>query len=58
MHDEPGIEAIAVSAPPCGHCRQFLYEFSDGRDIQILLAGSAADRPVGAAAASVWSPRV
>lgn len=42
MHDEPGIEAIAVSATPCGHCRQFLYEFADGRDIEILLAGHPA----------------
>lgn len=42
MHDEPGIEAIAVSAAPCGHCRQFLYEFSDGRDIQIFLPGQPA----------------
>jgi len=37
MHDEPGIDAIAVSAPPCGHCRQFLYEFAEGRDIEIFL---------------------
>jgi cytidine deaminase len=37
MHNELGIEAIAVSASPCGHCRQFLYEFSEGRDIEILL---------------------
>ena len=37
MHDEPGIEAIAVTSTPCGHCRQFLYEFSEGRDIDILL---------------------
>jgi len=42
MHDEPGIEAIAVSAAPCGHCRQFLYEFSEGRDIEILLPGQPA----------------
>ena len=42
MHDEPGIEAIAVSAPPCGHCRQFLYEFAEGRDIEILLPGQPA----------------
>jgi cytidine deaminase len=42
MHDEPGIDAIAVSAPPCGHCRQFLYEFAEGRDIEILLPGQAA----------------
>jgi cytidine deaminase len=25
-HGETGIERIAVSASPCGHCRQFLYE--------------------------------
>jgi len=37
MHDEPGIEAIAVSAPPCGHCRQFLFEFAEGRDIDVML---------------------
>lgn len=42
MHDETGIEAIAVSAPPCGHCRQFLYEFAAGRDIEILLPGEPA----------------
>jgi cytidine deaminase len=44
MHDEPGIEAIAVSAAPCGHCRQFLYEFAEGREIEILLPGQP---PIG-----------
>lgn len=42
MHDEPGIEAIAVSVAPCGHCRQFLYEFAEGRDIEVLLPGQDA----------------
>jgi cytidine deaminase len=42
MHDEPGIEAIAVSAMPCGHCRQFLYEFAEGREIEIFLPGQQA----------------
>ena len=42
MHDEPGIEAMAVSAAPCGHCRQFLYEFAGGREIDILLPGQPA----------------
>jgi cytidine deaminase len=42
MGDEPGIEAIAVSAAPCGHCRQFLFEFAGGSDIEILLPGQAA----------------
>ena len=39
MHDETGIVALAVSAPPCGHCRQFLYEFCEGRDIPIFMPG-------------------
>jgi len=42
MHDEPGIEAIAVSAAPCGHCRQFLFEFAGGRDIEIVARGQPA----------------
>jgi cytidine deaminase len=42
MHDEAGIAAMAVSAPPCGHCRQFLYEFAEGRDIEIFLPGQPA----------------
>jgi cytidine deaminase len=37
MRGETGIEAVAVSAPPCGHCRQFLYEFAQDRDMEILL---------------------
>ena len=44
MHDEPAIEAIAVSAPPCGHCRQFLYEFAEGQDIEIVLPQQPAIR--------------
>ena len=42
MHDERGIQAIAVSSPPCGHCRQFLYEFAEGCDIEIILPGQPA----------------
>jgi cytidine deaminase len=42
MRDEPGIEAIAVTKPPCGHCRQFLYEFAEGRDIEVFLPGQPA----------------
>jgi cytidine deaminase len=35
MHDERGIAAIAVTAAPCGHCRQFMNELAP--DIQILV---------------------
>src|SRR5437660_395256 len=41
MNDDD-IVSIAVTATPCGHCRQFLHEMSGGRRIQILTAGSPA----------------
>lgn len=28
--------AVAVSAPPCGHCRQFLYEFGNPAAVMII----------------------
>lgn len=31
------LQALAVSAPPCGVCRQFLVEGADGRDLEILM---------------------
>jgi len=34
-----GISAIAVTAAPCGHCRQFLNEITDGSRIRIVVAG-------------------
>ncbi|WP_428818791.1 cytidine deaminase [Microbulbifer sp. MCCC 1A16149] len=33
---EPGIASLAVSAAPCGHCRQFLYELSESNPLQIV----------------------
>jgi cytidine deaminase len=38
---EERIVNIAVTAPPCGHCRQFLCEIDGGADIRVLVAGSA-----------------
>ncbi len=35
---DSGIASLAVTAAPCGHCRQFLYELSNGHDIRIFLA--------------------
>jgi cytidine deaminase len=35
-HKETGIKAIAVTAAPCGHCRQFLNEIAGGEEIRIL----------------------
>jgi cytidine deaminase len=33
------IDAVAVSEPPCGHCRQFLYEFENSTDVMIITPG-------------------
>jgi len=41
MHAEKGIAAIAVTAAPCGHCRQFMTEIAPNRDIQVLIAGQS-----------------
>ena len=41
MHSDHGVSAIAVTAAPCGHCRQFMKELSQG-DIEILIEGSPA----------------
>lgn len=35
-HRETGIKAVAVTAAPCGHCRQFLNEIAGGDAIRIL----------------------
>ena len=40
---EPGLTAIAVTAVPCGHCRQFIYE-TTGPDVEILVPGLPATK--------------
>lgn len=39
MHGEDGIAAIAVTAAPCGHCRQFLEELAAGGEIEVIVKG-------------------
>jgi cytidine deaminase len=36
-HGETGMTRLAVSAAPCGYCRQFLYELTTASTLQILL---------------------
>uniref|UniRef100_A0A5B6YPZ9 cytidine deaminase n=1 Tax=Davidia involucrata TaxID=16924 RepID=A0A5B6YPZ9_DAVIN len=40
VHGEPRLRYIAVSAAPCGHCRQFFQELRNASDIQILITSS------------------
>jgi cytidine deaminase len=40
LHGESGLVALAVSAPPCGHCRQFLNELDGAAGLRIVVAGA------------------
>jgi cytidine deaminase len=35
-HGETKLDALAVSAAPCGHCRQWLNELNDGGNLRVL----------------------
>lgn len=35
-HDEPGIQVLAVSEAPCGHCRQFFAELSTADSVRFV----------------------
>ncbi len=37
LNGEKGIQAMAISAAPCGYCRQFLYELVSAQQLSILL---------------------
>lgn len=40
MHGEEGIDLIAVTAAPCGYCRQFLNELTTADTLTIAIPGS------------------
>jgi cytidine deaminase len=39
VHGEQGVDLIAVTAPPCGYCRQFLNELVTAGELQISING-------------------
>jgi cytidine deaminase len=41
-HGETGVTALAVTAAPCGHCRQFLNELVTADELRILMTGAPA----------------
>lgn len=42
LHHETQLTTLAVSAPPCGHCRQFINELEGASDINVLITNEAA----------------
>lgn len=41
LHDEENLHSFAVSAAPCGHCRQFFQEIRGAPDIQIIITSES-----------------
>lgn len=46
MHYEKGVTSIAITAAPCGHCRQFLNELPNGPDLKVIVKGHPPTRLV------------
>lgn len=44
MRGEHGIDVLATTETPCGHCRQFLNELASAEDLTVLVHGKAAVR--------------
>ncbi|TKY60785.1 Cytidine deaminase 1 [Spatholobus suberectus] len=42
LNAEPHLVSLAVSAAPCGHCRQFLQELRGAADVQVLVTSHPA----------------
>ncbi|MBA4136526.1 MAG: cytidine deaminase [Opitutus sp.] len=51
LNGERGLSALAVSAAPCGHCRQFLNELATGGELPIFMpaakSGAWRSNPLG-----------
>lgn len=56
LHGERGISAIAVTALPCGHCRQFLVELGEPDRLAIFVP-NAASRTLAELLPSAFGPR-
>jgi cytidine deaminase len=56
MHGDPGISAIAVTAAPCGHCRQFMNELVPDGNMQVLIEGQPPAR-LSALLPSAFGPK-
>ena len=39
-HGEPGISAMVITHPPCGHCRQFMQELRRASHLKLVIAST------------------
>lgn len=55
MHGEEGIDLLAVNAPPCGYCRQFLNELTTASELMIAMP--QVTQPLTALLPNAFGPR-
>jgi cytidine deaminase len=55
MHGEEGIDLLAVNAPPCGYCRQFLNELTTASQLRIAMPHDV--HPLAALLPDAFGPR-
>ncbi|MGN6183325.1 MAG: cytidine deaminase [Thermoanaerobaculia bacterium] len=55
MHREEGIDLLAVNAPPCGYCRQFLNELTTASQLTIAMPNTT--MPLTALLPNAFGPR-
>jgi cytidine deaminase len=56
-HGETGVTALAVTAAPCGYCRQFLNELVDADRLGIAIGGATPPTTLAALLPSAFGPR-
>jgi cytidine deaminase len=55
MHGEAGVDLLAVNAPPCGYCRQFLNELTTASQLTIAMPDTTL--PLGQLLPHAFGPR-
>lgn len=45
LNGEQGVQALAISAAPCGYCRQFLYELCTAQQLLVMLPQTGSPAP-------------
>ena len=55
LHGEQGLRRMAVTAAPCGHCRQFLNELHQAGDLEIIVIGRS-PRPLSSLLPQSFGP--
>lgn len=56
LHGERRLTRLSVTAPPCGHCRQFLHELNGAAALRLILPGGQPDWTVDRLLPAAFGP--